>query len=674
MSLIFNDDINRIIDTRCPHDIILCDEISLAYTLESDDITVGKKPSCTPFQDRRDYFEYGLSEKEFCGLFTAKYKNGLIIETYGNDDMSEFGLNLPFNFMGRKAPPRQQSLIASATLGALGGWENQFLINSPYRSPDKKFIYTYLVKPNGNNLVVAVLSDADGWKVDYSPYSWGHYFINLKFLANYDRAYNTPRKNNHLKLAVLPVTDFNSCLDALSELYGVPFLDYNVSGGKIGDTVSLIPYGKIDSIIEKHNGYEAVLPFNKEYTVKYEGETELTPVYQGKRGAPVTIYGYKDIIDLYKKSLDTVNVDIINKRTNSNLCEHQCWVSAMLRYLLKYGNTLSSVDKSAYEAKLRAQLDIITEADETKAIPDVTILNKPHDIFPAYNVYKSNRVQELHFGIIILLDAYKYFGDKKYYYYAVGATDCLLAFYFKDNHIEIDWGDGTSEDYSTVCSPMIALCDMASFIKDKDQVRYKRYLDCASKMAEFLYNRGLNFPTEGSKTDLTEDEMEDGSISCTALSLLYYCKNIERKEIYIEKAKEILDIHESWVMKTPICQMHYSSLRWWETGWEGDADGPALCCGHAWSIWRGEADYLYYELTGNAEYLRKAKNTFLTNLSKIQSDGTTYAIYNTDELNGGGFHTECSRINYTLADRFASWPDCGLSRYVWVRMCDTFLQ
>ncbi len=660
MSLIYNDDINRIIDTRCPHDIILCDEISLAYTLKTDDITVGKKPSCTPFQDRRDYFEYGLSETECCPISTTEYKDGIIIDVYGNDDMSEFGINLPFNFMGRRD---------------LGGWENQFLLNSPYRSENKKYIYAYLTKPNGNNLVVAVLSDADGWKIDYSPYSWGHFFINLKILANYDKAYGTKQRDfQYLKVAIMPVTDFDSCLEVLSDLYGAPFMDYDVSGGKIGDTVSLIPHGNIDRIIEKHNGNEYVLKFDGKYTIKYEGETELTPVYQGKIGAPVTVYGYKDIVSLYKKSLDTVNVSVIKERTNSNLCEHECWVSAMLRFLMKYGNTLSSVDKARYEDMLLSELSIITETDESKAMPEVTILNKPHDRFPAYNVYKSCRVQELHFGIIILLDAYKYFGDEKYYQYAIGATDCLLDYYFKDGHIEVDWGDGTSEDYSTVCSPMIALCDIANFVKNKDTSRYERYKKCADEMAEFLYNRGLNFPTEGSKSELNEAEMEDGSISCTALSLLYYCKNIERQERYVEKAKEILDIHESWVMKTPICQMHYSSLRWWETGWEGDADGPALCCGHAWSIWRGEADYLYYELTGNEEYLRKAKNTFLTNLSKIREDGTTYAIYNTDEINGGGFHTECSRITYKLANRFASWQDCGLSRYVWVRMCDTFLQ
>ena len=659
MSLIFTEN-NKIIDTRCPDDTILSDEISVAYTLMSDDITVGKKPSCTPFQDRCDYFEYSLSKNECCQISTASYKDGLIIDVYGNENMSEFGLNLPFNFMGKKN---------------LGGWENQFLFNSPYRSENKKFIYTYLKKPNGNNLVVAVLSDADGWKMDYSPYSWGHYFINLKILANYDKAYGTKKRDFlHLSVAIMPVTDFDSCLEALSDLYGAPFMDYDVSGGKIGDTVSLIPYGNVDRIIEKHNGEEYVIRFDKTYTIKYEGETELIPVSNGKMGAPITVYGYTDIVNLYKKSLDTVNVDIIRERTNSNLCEHECWVSAMLRFLIKYGHTVNASDKARYEKMLLEELSIITETDESKAVPEVTILNKPHDRFLDYNVYKSCRVQELHFGIIILLDAYKYFGDEKYYEYAIGATDCLLNYYFKDGHIEVDWGDGTSEDYTTVCSPMIALCDIANFVKTRDTSRYERYKKCADDMAEFLYNRGLNFPTEGSQTSLTEAEMEDGSISCTSLSLLYYCKNIERKEEYVKKAKEILDIHQCWVMNTPICQMHGSTLRWWETGWEGDADGPALCCGHAWSIWRGEADYLYYELTGDTEHLRKAKNTFLTNLSKIQPNGITYAIYNTDEINGGGFHTECSRITYKLANRFASWQDCGLSRYVWVRMCNTFLQ
>ena len=66
-------------------------------------------------------------------------------------------------------------------------------------------------------------------------------------------------------------------------------------------------------------------------------------------------------------------------------------------------------------------------------------------------------------------------------------------------------------------------------------------------MAEYLYQRGMDFSTEGGSTDLAEREMEDGSISCTALSLLYYCKNLKKEDRYIQRAKEILDVHDNWV-------------------------------------------------------------------------------------------------------------------------------
>jgi len=221
---------------------------------------------------------------------------------------------------------------------------------------------------------------------------------------------------------------------------------------------------------------------------------------------------------------------------------------------------------------------------------------------------------------------------------------------------------------------MIPLCDLGLFLRGRDEKRAETYLGIASKMAEYLYKRGLDFPTEGVKNPYTEEEMEDGSISCTALALLYYCKNAECREEYLKKAKEILDIHNIWIIKAPICQMHGSTLRWWETQWEGDADGPAICAGHAWTIWRAEADYLYYELTGDKEHLLKAQNGFMTNLSKIDDRGESYGIYNPDMINGGGFDGIPDEIRYRVSPKFPIRPDFGISRYVWIRMNDTFLR
>ena len=656
----------KIIDSRSGDISIFADgEISVCYTLLTDNIKEGKRIASTPYVDRKDNLviksgvRYGENTKSTVKI--TPFEDGIELEASTDEDgISEYGINLPFNFMGKKNA---------------GGWRKQYLFNSPYMSPDKKIIYAYLTNPDGNHLLVAILSEADGWKMDYSPFGWAHYFINLKLLANYDKVYGTKSREKRIRAVILPVDSFSNALERLSKLYGVPFLEYDISGGAVGDSIRLIPYGDPDTLVENANGGESVAVFSNEYVIKNEGETMLTPIKNGKKGAPVTVYGYSSLIELYKKSMDTVNTDVIMKNTNGNLCEHECWAPATMRYMMKYGSSLNEADTVAYHKRLSWLLGIITEKNPERAIKEITILDTPHESFPAYNVFKSARVQELFFGITILMDAYLYYKDEKYLRYAKGAMECLFSFYLKDDgRLEVDWGNGCKEDYTTVCCPMIPIVNMAELLQTQDKIFSKKCYDMADKMASYLCKRGISFPTEGGKSHQAEDEMEDGSISCTALALLYYCTRVECKEEYLNKAKEILDIHESWVVNTPICQMRGSSLRWWETQWEGDADGPALCCGHAWSIWRAEADYHYYTLTGDERYFIKAKNGFMTNLSKIDKDGRSYANYNPDEINGGGFPGRPDEIRYRIAPRFPNEQDCGMSRYVWIRINDTFLK
>ena len=120
--------------------------------------------------------------------------------------------------------------------------------------------------------------------------------------------------------------------------------------------------------------------------------------------------------------------------------------------------------------------------------------------------------------------------------------------------------------------------------------------------------------------------------------------------------------------------MYRSSLRWWETLWEGDADGNALCCGHAWTIWRAEADYWYYYLTGDREYLRKAYCGFMSNFAKIDKDGKSYSCYQPDYITGGGFTARSEDVKFRIVKGFPKQTDSGLSRYVWIRCADTLLE
>ena len=64
----------------------------------------------------------------------------------------------------------------------------------------------------------------------------------------------------------------------------------------------------------------------------------------------------------------------------------------------------------------------------------------------------------------------------------------------------------------------------------------------------------------------------------------------------------------------------------------------------------------------------------MTNLSKINKNGESYAIYNPDMINGGGFHCDSNKINFKLASKFPTIKDSGMSRYVWIRINNTFLK
>lgn len=168
--------------------------------------------------------------------------------------------------------------------------------------------------------------------------------------------------------------------------------------------------------------------------------------------------------------------------------------------------------------------------------------------------------------------------------------------------------------------------------------------------------------------------MEEGSISCTALSLLYYCAKAERVEAYVECAKRILDYHESRIIRTPRAETYRSTLRWWETLWEGDATGPSICAGHARTLWRAEADYWYYALTGDTAHRDKSLASFMTNLARVRADGRMSAVYTPDLITGGGFAATADEVRFRIEPRIPDKEGGGLVHYLWIRLSETFLQ
>ena len=579
-------------------------------------------------------------------------ENGIVLTLEGHSSLaSEYGLNLPFDFMGKKNS---------------GHYPHQYLFTSPYRSLEDTYQYVLLEKPDGNDLLVVFLSPVDGWKMDYSPYVGGHYFTNLKVLSSFDRAYHTDFTKQLVKVGLFPVSSLREALEIVTRLLKVPAVYYEKSYSFDGrGEVEII--GPCDQMVVKTEEKEEKFPVTSSHFTYQNAKrkTYLIPYWQGKRGLDASVWTFEDPKETGKKVLEHL-FSRPDFPPHDNLCEGACYASAALRYMKKYG------ENAFFMSQMEKFFSLLMATDESKAIPDLTIFNQPQNGYPAYHLYRSSRIQEQAFGITIFQDAYELTGKDIYYEYATKALNTLLDTYQKeDGRLETSHA-GTPEDYSTVCCPLIPIVDMALLTEKKDPVLARKYHDAAYRLASYIAKRGFHFPTEGGDSPLAEEQMEDGSISCSALALLYYCAKIERKEEWIALAKKILDFHETWVMKTPDCNVYRSSLRWWETRWEGDGDGPALCCGHGWTIWRTEADYWYAVLTGDSKAMENALSGFATNFAKIGPNGEEKAIYQMDFITGGGFF-EKKDIRYRVAPRFPDADDIKVSFYAWIRAFETIL-
>ena len=130
-----------------------------------------------------------MYDEETKTLLTTEFvsfekRRGLkIVMQTARDDLSEFSLDLPLNFMGKKNG---------------GGWQNQYLLNSPYSSANDAYKYCYLTNPNGRNLILFPKGKCDGWKCNYSSdYCPGHFFVSLEFMPSFDKVYGRTVKILH---------------------------------------------------------------------------------------------------------------------------------------------------------------------------------------------------------------------------------------------------------------------------------------------------------------------------------------------------------------------------------------------------------------------------------------------------------------------------------------------
>lgn len=633
------------------------------YTLKGEDARTGK-----PFIAYADHLAtydrvvsegaQVLCENSALGIRTLcrVEEDGLYIESRAeNEQLSAYGIDLNFNLIGKKN----------------GGYLGQLLPSSPYTTGDGK--WTYFILPVIGAGFCAVVSRTPGllWKLDYSSDCWGHYINGLQILSSTDRLYGAEGPKQAAVQIVFARTQ-EECFDKIQRLLGLPMLLPRVTG-TFGRQLTVNLLGPADQIRVVCGDQETtVYPENGQAVIPClgYGRHQLIPYMNGQAGLDTQVWFGDSVKALFERSCDTITGF---KHGDDNLCEGMIWCWSMLCCMNLYG-----VDK--YLPRVKDALKIVMcEGEEPR--PRQSIVPYALDGNPPYHLFQSDRVQEQFFGVSLLLDMYRLTGEERYLEYAVSSAKAVLEKYQRaDGGIFRHAGS----DYTTVCAPIIPIVDLALLFQDRDAALHDYFAGAARRIVEHLMRRDLHFPTEGEVNDLHDEEMEEGSISCTALSVLYYCRYIERRQEYIDFAEKVLRLHENWVIRTPDVRMYRSTMRWWETIWEGDARGPSICAGHAWAIWRAEADYHMGVLTGKAEYFEKSLNGFMSNLSKITAEGESYSCYQPDFITGGGdvetrsgrkaLRAEDPAKTYDLMHNYPRHYDDSLSRYVWTRACATWLK
>lgn len=646
--------IHYIIDRNDPHTANYADKRgktgAAVWTLKGEDIRKNK-PVCTP------YNEHNSVDEKLDGL-----KSNITLDDMGlridlsvdNDNVSEFGVMLDLNMMSKLTDTP---------------FERQVLPTSPYTSPDGKVMYCIFTRPDGRCLVAAAVTVCDGWKIQYSPEALGHFINSFSFLASFDDSYGGSGRKS-VSVVLTPAENVEEAYAKIGGIFGKSFAVPVVSGTFGGDTYVKVSDG-VDSLeVTESDGSTSVIKTDRNIVpVKLNayGFATVTPVKNGERGIPAIVWNGVSMDGCWTKNSESTS-EIYHGDTN--LCEGGCWTWALARYLKTHEN-------GRLTAAVLDDLRTITGERKTYVVRR-TISPEAQNGYAPYHIFDSNRIQEQYFGVSILLDSYRLFHVDEYLDLASKALDELI-----DNWMTPDGavmkGD---EEYTTVTCLVIPVVDMALEFKGKDEKKYEKYRKAAIAMADHVVARGFDFPTEGCRTERVE--MEDGSISCTALTVLYVAAHLEYKPEYIEFGKKILDIHGAWKMYSPDARIYGSSLRWWETIWEGDATGPNICGGHAWTIWRAEALYWYAVQTGDAAAMVDSWNGFITNFAKIKENGDSYSCYIPDYICGGGVDGIRRSLmtwpkleglkQYHVVHDYPETPDYSLSRYAWARAYDTWVK
>lgn len=203
----------------------------------------------------------------------------------------------------------------------------------------------------------------------------------------------------------------------------------------------------------------------------------------------------------------------------------------------------------------------------------------------------------------LYLEMYKLTKDKQYMVDFAGT----LATYFKEygyEHYSIDFrvADG------------LAALQEAGMQQEKDSLQ-----QAYTKAAEFFVKTGIYYP----KHEVNYEQ----SIVAPAVTFLCEMYLVTKKQYYLDAAKIQLRSLEAFNGKQPDVHLYEIALRHWDGYWFGKKEFWGDVMPHYWSTLTAVAFQRYYQCTGDATYLTRAKRIVENNLLNFKEDGRASCAY-----------------------------------------------
>jgi hypothetical protein len=578
----------------------------------------------------------------------------------------------------------------------------QYNAQCPYCSEDRSVNYVYLSRPTGPGMLIVGLTPAT-WRLRYGRGGFGevgwidpaystplHAVLGLQMLSRVDSALDPNTQPGPVRQGVrirFP-KNLQEARQYMAREMGLPLLWAPTLGCEKGESLRFTVSAPVqEATLTAPDGTSTPVALTQVDAVTQQGavtlDTEgfytLTASNDDGRTSDMTLR-------CAAPWFETLQRTVSEKEGHTAFsAEGLYWAHAMVMARRHIGSN-EMMERYLYDLLVRILMQGVDEATLPPLEPTHLIekakkedgwfvhapIPEAHHHrgtdFSPFHMFKTDRLQDAAAMIELFVLAEDAYDEKAFYNQATRIADALI----RDNIEASGKFSRTNEhdpyithDYTTVIAPLQNVVQLWRAMTKHEEARADQLKTIILKTADYLIERGFEFPTEGARPH--QRWTEDGSISCTALTLLYVYRYVEARPEYLNMANKILDFHESWGIDAPDVRMLGSSYRYWETQWENDKEGRALNAGHPWTLWRAEALYHGALVSRNARRLLQSYNGYWTNRCKFMPDGTTYSCFTPDYI------PDRPR-RFELVHSYPETPDPSISYYFWPRSLETWMR